>query len=305
VNIALARQPYFTRSARFGAGALAGLFMARLGLYKAPAARHGIARTRLRTRDFASSTLFHEGIERSPMVALSVVVPVKDEAENVAPLAREIVAALSGENAEIIFVDDGSLDSTVAELKALAGEIPALRIVQHGRNIGQSRALRTGVRAARSEIVVTLDGDGQNDPADIPNLLAILRDGEAEKVGMVSGVRRNRQDSFNKRVTSAIANSVRGWMLADHAVDSGCGLKVFKRELFLALPFFDNMHRFLIALVWREGYQVRFAEVNHRPREHGRSKYSARRRTLTGLVDMIGVRWLQRRFKGPAESKEL
>jgi dolichol-phosphate mannosyltransferase len=238
-------------------------------------------------------------------VALSVVVPVKDEEENVAPLAREIAAAV-GTDAEIIFVDDGSTDTTRDVLQSLKSEIPGLRILSHGRNIGQSRAVRTGVRAANASVVATLDGDGQNAPQDIPKLVRMLREAPADKrIGMVSGVRRTRMDNANKRFASGFANRFRRWMLKDGAVDSGCGLKAFYRDAFLALPYFDNMHRFVIALMQREGYVVLFADVEHRPRAHGVSKYNNLQRALVGLTDTFGVRWLQHRFKGAVDPKEL
>jgi dolichol-phosphate mannosyltransferase len=240
-------------------------------------------------------------------VSLSVIVPVKDEAENVGPLAREIAAAVAGEpSAEIIFVDDGSTDATAQALTALKAELPMLRVLQHGRNLGQSRAIRSAVRAARADIVVMLDGDGQNDPADIPKLVAILREGpDAPAIGLVSGVRLKRRDRFSRRLASRLANAVRNSLLHDGAADTGCGLKAFRREAFLALPYFDHIHRFLITLMLREGYEVRFVEVNHRPRLHGASKYSNFSRTMVGLVDLFGVRWLQLRFRGAAETKEI
>jgi dolichol-phosphate mannosyltransferase len=239
-------------------------------------------------------------------VSLSVVVPVKDEAGNVAPLANEIAAALKAErNYEIIFVDDGSNDATAAELLALKPALP-LRLLAHGRNLGQSRALRTGVRAARGELIVTLDGDGQNDPADIPKLLAVFR-AEAANPGfaMVAGERVKRRDTWQKRLASRLANRLRRFLLGDNASDTGCGLKVFKREAFLALPYFDHMHRYLITLMLREGYQLRFVPVSHRPRGTGRSKYGVWDRALVGVRDLLGVMWLKRRFRGPAETKEL
>lgn len=238
------------------------------------------------------------------MAALSVVVPVKDEAGNVAPLAREIAAAVKGEDAEIIFVDDGSSDGTERELLALKSEIPALRVVRHAQNRGQSRAVRTGVRAAHSDLVVTLDGDGQNDPADIPNLVAELRRGDAS-LGLVAGVRRKRRDTASKRIASRVGNAVRQWLLKDGATDSGCGLKAFRREAFLALPYFDHIHRFLITMMLREGYDVRYVTVNHRPRLAGQSKYNNLNRMLVGIDDLMGVRWLQRRHRGRTEAKEL
>jgi len=278
------------------------LFLEGLGLYKAP----GRAPERDAGRRPAG-TLFYDGIERnlSMAVALSVVVPVKDEAENVGPLAREIAAATQGEDVEIIFIDDGSTDGTGTTLKALKSEIPSLRVIQHGRNLGQSRGIRTGVRAARSDIIVTLDGDGQNDPADIPKLLAMMRTSDARNLGIVSGIRAKRQDTFSRRAASRFGNAVRQRLLNDGAIDTGCGLKVFRRDAFLALPYFDHIHRFIITLMIREGYDVRFVEVNHRPRTHGRSKYTNFGRLLVSASDILGVRWLQRRFKANAPSQEI
>ncbi|HEX3808357.1 MAG TPA: glycosyltransferase family 2 protein [Rhizomicrobium sp.] len=238
--------------------------------------------------------------------SLSVIVPVKDEAGNVGPLAREIAAAVAAEpSAEIIFVDDGSSDGTVAELAALKAAMPNLRVIQHNRNFGQSRAVRTGVRAARADIAVTLDGDGQNDPADIPKLIAILRADNTGRVGLVSGVRQHRKDEANKKWASGYANRFRRFMLKDNATDSGCGLKAFRRDMFLSLPYFDHMHRFLIALAMREGYEVRFVDVEHRPRGHGHSKYKNFHRAVVGFIDTFGVRWLQRRYRQGAQSKEI
>jgi dolichol-phosphate mannosyltransferase len=237
---------------------------------------------------------------------VSVVVPVKDEAGNVAPLAREIAAALTGETAyEIIFVDDGSRDATAAELLSLRPELK-LRILSHSRNLGQSRAMRTGVRAARSELVVTLDGDGQNDPADIPKLIARFRELESNpRFGMIAGERAKRKDSWAKRVASVLANGIRRALIGDTAKDTGCSLKAFKRETYLALPYFDHMHRYLIALMLREGYEVRFVQVGHRARGAGRSKYGVLDRLAVGISDVIGVMWLKRRFRGDADIKEL
>jgi dolichol-phosphate mannosyltransferase len=239
-------------------------------------------------------------------VALSVVVPVKDEAGNAAPLAREIAEALKGEaEFEIIFVDDGSSDSTSSELLALRGELP-LRILVHGRNLGQSRALRTGVRAARAELVVTLDGDGQNDPADIPKLIRAFQAQAAnDALAMIAGERVGRKDTWRKRSASRVANGIRRALLGDSANDSGCSLKLFRREAFLSLPYFDHMHRYLIALILREGYEVRFVPVSHRPRGAGRSKYGVWDRALVGIRDIMGVMWLKRRFRGKADIKEL
>jgi len=253
------------------------------------------------------ASLDYDGIERnfSMAVAISVVVPVKDEADNIAPLAREIAAALVGlGESEIIFVDDGSSDGTAGALKALKSELATLRIISHAENTGQSRAIRTGVRAARGEIVVTLDGDGQNDPADIPKLLAALQRGEAS-LGLVSGVRAKRMDTTSRRLASRAANAIRQGLLHDGAADAGCGLKAFKREAFLALPYFDHLHRFLITMMIREGYKVEFVPVNHRPRLHGQSKYTNFNRMMVGIADLMGVRWLQRRMRKLSGAKEL
>jgi glycosyltransferase involved in cell wall biosynthesis len=235
--------------------------------------------------------------------ALSVVVPVKDEAGNVAPLAREIAAALKGQDHEILFVDDGSTDGTAAALTALKGEIPQLRVLRHGRNLGQSRGIRTGVQAARGELIVTLDGDGQNDPADIPKLLAALK--AQPDVAMVSGIRVKRKDTASRRLASRLGNRFRSALLGDGATDTGCGLKVFRRDVFLDLPYFDHLHRFLIALVQREGWKVSYVPVNHRPRLTGASKYTNFGRLLVSAQDLLGVRWLQRRYRGRAETREL
>ena len=237
-------------------------------------------------------------------MTVSVVVPVKDEAENVAALAREIAAALSHESDyEILFVDDGSSDGTAKRLSELKNEIPNFRPLRHDRNLGQSRAIRTGVRAADGNIIVTLDGDGQNDPADIPALLKMLRADPA--LGMVSGVRVKRKDTASRRIASRLGNGLREALLRDGASDTGCGLKAFYRDAYLELPYFDHIHRYLIALVKREGWKVAFTPVNHRPRIAGRSKYTNLGRTLVSVHDMLGVRWLQRRHGGRTKVEEL
>jgi dolichol-phosphate mannosyltransferase len=236
-------------------------------------------------------------------VAISVVVPVKDEAGNVGPLAREIAAALEGRAHEIIFIDDGSSDGTAQALTGLKTDIPGLRVLRHGRNLGQSRGIRTGVQAAKGEIIVTLDGDGQNDPADIPKLLDAL---EADpSLGMVSGVRVKRKDTASRRLASRLGNGFRNLMLGDGASDTGCGLKAFRRQAFLDLPYFDHIHRFLIALVQREGWRVQYVPVNHRARLTGQSKYTNFGRLLVSVHDLLGVRWLQRRYRGRADIQEL
>ena len=280
------------------------------GLYKARAPRRQGPNSRRRNSGFASrpTSLLYDGIERniSMQVALSVVVPVKDEAENIAPLAREIASAIAGEtSAEIVFIDDGSTDATARMLLELKTSLPQLRVVQHGRNMGQSRGVRTGVRMARGDIIVVLDGDGQNDPADIPRLLAEFRKSDATRVGLVQGQRARREDSLKKKVASRLANRIRRWLLNDGATDVGCGLKAFRREAFLALPYFDHMHRYMVALMLREGFEVRFVEVNHRPRLHGSSKYGVWDRLAVGVTDLMGVRWLQRRYRGVVETQEL
>jgi glycosyltransferase involved in cell wall biosynthesis len=241
--------------------------------------------------------------------ALSVVVPVKDEAENAAPLAREIAQALrAAPPHEIIFVDDGSSDGTAGKLTALRGEIPQLRVLRHARNLGQSRAIRTGVMAARGDIIATLDGDGQNDPADLPKLLAALSANGGltnETLAMVSGVRVKRKDTASRRLASRLGNGFRNWLLKDGAADTGCGIKVFKRDAYLALPYFDHQHRFLIALMRREGHDVEFVPVGHRARMAGRSKYTNFGRMLVSITDLLGMRWLIRRHRGPAGTEEL
>jgi|SRR6516165_516470 dolichol-phosphate mannosyltransferase len=227
---------------------------------------------------------------------LSVVIPVKNEAENIAPLAGEIRAALDGlVEYEILFVDDGSNDATGAEVSRLAARMPQVRLLHHARNCGQSAAIRTGVRAARAACIATLDGDGQNDPADIPALWRLARQAPANPPLMIAGYRERRQDSWSKRLASGVANAVRGRLLRDRTPDTGCGLKLFPRSLFLDLPYFDHMHRFLPALVLREGGVVRSVPVNHRPRRQGLSKYGVLDRLGVGIVDLFGVMWLQRR----------
>ena len=235
------------------------------------------------------------------VTCLSVVVPVRNEQDNIAPLVREIMAALAGREYEIIYVDDGSTDATAQRLRELRAECPKLRIVHHAASCGQSTAVRTGVKVAKGDWVVTLDGDGQNDPADIPKMLAALQEG----VELVGGNRRHaRRDSWIKRISSIIANGVRSRMLRDSTPDTGCGLKLFRRDVFLDLPYFDHMHRFLPALVQRRGGRVISVPVNHRPRERGKSNYGTLDRLMVGIVDLFGVMWLLRRAKRPVMSEE-
>jgi dolichol-phosphate mannosyltransferase len=229
---------------------------------------------------------------------LSVVVPVCNEAENVEPLAREIDAALAGRAWEMIFVDDGSTDETSAVLRRLKAELPALRVLHHSFRSGQSAAVASGVRAARAAWIATLDGDGQNDPADIPKLLA-ERDVAANRdVQLFMGNRKaSRKDTAFRKLQSSIANGVRSSLLGDGTPDTGCGIKLFSREIFLELPRFDHMHRFLPALFMRHGARVISVPVSHRPRLRGSSKYGMLNRLWVGIVDICGVMWLRRRYK--------
>ena len=232
---------------------------------------------------------------------LSVVVPVRNEAENIGPLIEEIRAALDGKlEYEVIYVDDGSADDTVDRLEEMKHRFPRLRVVRHSTGCGQSAAIASGVRAARSDWVATLDGDGQNDPADIPQLISHQRSCKAD---LVCGHRRSRKDNWIKRASSRIANKVRGTLLRDNMPDTGCGLKLFRRETFLSLPHFDHMHRFLPALILRGGGKITHVEVNHRPRTRGCSNYGVHNRLWVGIVDMLGVMWLQRRIKIPVVSE--
>ena len=235
---------------------------------------------------------------------ISVVVPVYDEEGNVAALAREIARAFQGQAYEMIFVDDASRDATRRTLLALKPELPALRVLAHQTNAGQSRAVRTGVEAARGAIIVTLDGDGQNDPADAPRLVERLKAG-GPRLGLVGGLRLKRQDSWSKRLGSRIGNGVRRRLLRDDAIDTGCGLKAIWREAYLRFPYFDHMHRFLPALAKREGLQTAFVEVGHRPRGSGRSKYTNWRRLKASMGDLAGVVWLLSRARRPGAVEEV
>ncbi len=236
-------------------------------------------------------------------IDLSVVVPVHDESGNVVPLLDEIEAALKGVcQFEAVFVDDLSGDDTAEVLQRYAQSHPWLVVVRHRNNCGQSTAVRTGVREARGLLVATLDGDGQNDPIDIPALLARWRQLQAQGASapiMIAGWRAKRQDTWVRRLSSRVANRVRAGLLGDATPDTGCGLKLFVRADFLALPYFDHMHRFLPALVRREGGTVESVHVGHRPRGHGRSHYGIGNRLWVGLVDILGVMWLQRRARVP------
>jgi len=234
------------------------------------------------------------------MPQLSVVVPVHNERDNIVPLIEEIVAALQGRLAfEIVYVDDASRDDSLAVLGEARTRFAELRVLRHLSQCGQSTAVRNGVKAARGAWIATLDGDGQNDPADIPKLLAARDAGEAA-VKCYAGWRVDRRDDALKRVSSKVANAVRSRILRDATPDTGCGLKLFEREAFLELPYFDHMHRFLPALFQRAGWQVRSVPVNHRPRTRGTSKYGMWNRLWVGIVDLRGVGWLIRRARRTA-----
>ncbi|MBO6561490.1 MAG: glycosyltransferase family 2 protein [Nisaea sp.] len=238
---------------------------------------------------------------------LSVIVPVLNEADNLAPLISEIEAALEGVCAfEILYIDDASTDRTPGILKELKATRPHLRIIRHNRTCGQSAGLRNGVLAAHGELVATLDGDGQNDPADIPKLLEKYREAATgSQPVMVTGHRVNRRDTASKRWASKYANKLRRFLLKDDNPDTGCSLKLYARETFLRFPYFDHMHRFLPALAKRENCVVHVVPVNHRHRQHGQSKYSNLGRALVGIPDLLGVAWLLRRSPGRLEAKEI
>jgi dolichol-phosphate mannosyltransferase len=236
--------------------------------------------------------------------AVSVVVPVRNEAGNIAPLVAEIAAALDGQwRFEVVYVNDGSSDGTEGELKRLMASHPWLRRVRHKQSCGQSCAVRSGVAVARAPLVVTLDGDGQNDPAFIPAMLRALEAGGG-KVGLIAGQRIGRKSGGFKKLQSRIANAVRGAVLRDGTRDTGCGLKAFRRDAFLRLPYFDGLHRFLPALVRREGLTIGYVDVIDRPRGTGVSNYGLWDRLWVGIMDLAGVWWLIRRKKRVAEISE-
>jgi dolichol-phosphate mannosyltransferase len=238
-------------------------------------------------------------VVNAPAIGVTVVIPVYNEEEAIGELLEEVFAALDGlRDFEVVVVDDGSADGTHDVLaRARQRHGPRLRVLRHRARSGQSAAMRTGIMAAAYPWIATLDGDGQNDPADIPPLLAALREPGHAQAAMICGRRHRRQDSWLKRISSRIANGVRRRLLHDDTLDTGCGLKVFRRELFLRLPWFDHMHRFLPALARREGAAVVSQDVRHRPRTRGKSKYGVHNRLWVGIVDLIGVMWLQRRGK--------
>jgi len=229
---------------------------------------------------------------------LSVVVPVCNEVDNVAPLAHEVAAALRPRlTFELVFVDDGSTDGTAEAVRSVRGEVPEVRLLRHSRRHGQSAALHTGFRAARADWIATLDGDGQNDPADIARLVAV-RDARVPLepgLALITGQRTVRRDTWLRRVSSRVANGVRSRLLGDGTPDTGCGLKLMRRDVLLALPYFDHMHRFLPALFRRQGAALVAVPVSHRPRWQGESKYGVHDRLWVGIVDLCGVLWLNAR----------
>jgi len=231
------------------------------------------------------------------MPQLSVVVPVFNERDNIPPLLAEIAAALRGRaDFEIVYVDDASKDDSLDVLTRSKSQYPELRVIKHVAQSGQSTAIRNGVKAARGEWIATLDGDGQNDPADIPKLLA-MREESPWSIKLFAGWRVDRKDTASKRFGSRFANGLRRRLLRDDTPDTGCGIKLFERAAFLDLPYFDHMHRYLPALMQRAGWQVKSVPVNHRPRGAGTSKYNNLGRALVGIADLRGVAWLIRRSK--------
>lgn len=232
------------------------------------------------------------------MTQLSIVIPARNEADNIIGLVEAIDRALQPlAPFEIIVVDDCSTDGSVAALTARAETMPHLRLVRHDRSGGQSAAVHSGVLAARASIICTLDGDGQNPPEELPKLAAPILNDTTGRIGLVAGQRVGRQDTWSKKFASKFANALRGAILKDGTRDTGCGLKAFRREAFLALPYFNHMHRYLPALFARDGWEVAHVDVSHRAREAGRSNYSNLQRGLVGIIDMVGVAWLLRRRK--------
>jgi dolichol-phosphate mannosyltransferase len=236
---------------------------------------------------------------------VSIVVPVRNESDNIVPLIEEIAAALDGRwDYEIVYVNDGSADATAERLSAITAQRRNVRQIHHKTSSGQSAAVRTGVKAARGTIVATLDGDGQNDPKFLPELIMAIERGEG-RVGLAAGQRVGRKDTGFKKFQSRIANKVRSWVLNDGTRDTGCGLKAFRREVFLSLPYFDGLHRFLPALVRREGYDITYVDVTDRPRRSGVSNYGFFDRLWIGIIDLAGVWWLIRRKKSTPVAAEV
>lgn len=242
---------------------------------------------------------------RTTAPTVSIVVPVRNEANNIAPLIEEIAAALDGRwDYEIVYVDDGSTDATAERLTAIMAERDTVRQIRHEKSSGQSAAVRTGVRAARGVIVATLDGDGQNNPQFLPELIIAIEKGEG-RIGLAAGQRVGRKDTGFKKFQSRVANKVRSRVLSDGTRDTGCGLKAFRREVFLSLPYFDGLHRFLPALVRREGYDIAYVDVTDRPRRSGVSNYGFFDRLWIGIIDLAGVWWLIRRKRSTPVATEV
>ncbi|MGX1305376.1 dolichol-phosphate mannosyltransferase [Amorphus suaedae] len=236
---------------------------------------------------------------------VSVVIPAKDEAGNLPGLVTEIGTALSGRPFEVLVVDDGSTDETDRVLADMtASSAPWLRHIRHAESCGQSASIRTGVRYARGDVIVTIDGDGQNDPRFIPEMLAAMEAG-GDGVAMVAGERQGRKASWGKRYGSRAANGLRRTLLNDGTRDTGCGLKAIRREVFLELPYFDGWHRYLPALVKREGGGVRYVDVVDRERQFGASHYGLWDRAAVGILDLFGVWWLMRRRRRIQSPKEM
>lgn len=235
---------------------------------------------------------------------ISVVVPVHNETDNVDSLIAEIDQALNTQDAyEMIFVDDGSTDDTLQKLTQAMQTYPHLRVLQHRKSCGQSRAIHSGVTAAHYEWIATLDGDGQNDPADIPNLINALSEHNSDKLWMLAGFRHKRNDTGWRKFSSKFANSIRQSILHDETPDTGCGLKLFRKDKFLALPYFDHIHRFMPAMMQMTGGEVISVKVNHRARSHGQSKYGTLDRLMAGIIDLLGVVWLRKRHSLPIISE--
>jgi len=254
--------------------------------------------TRKASENYGFFAMAQQAPATSPRV--SIVAPVYNEEGGLDAMINEIACVFAGIDFEIIAVDDGSSDGSATTLEALRAVEPRLRILRHGGNAGKSRAVRTGVLAARAGVIVTLDGDGQNDPTAAAALIEKL----TGNVAMVAGERVGRYDGTSRKIASRLANGVRRRLLRDGCADTGCGLKVFRRDAFLRLPYFDNMHRYMPALMRREGFEVAFAPVNDRPRAHGRSKYTNLGRFLVGFLDLFGVMWLNARAKTPISIRE-
>ena len=239
------------------------------------------------------------------MTSVAIVIPMRNEADNVAPLVDGIMQACAQlDSFEIIIVDDGSDDDTAANTRTLQASNPNLRLLQHDRSGGQSSAVHSGVLSTDANLICTLDGDGQNPPWELPNLLAPLLADKTGAIGLVAGQRVARQDTLSKRLASRFANTLRGWLLNDGTRDTGCGLKAFRRDAFLRLPYFDHMHRYLPALFKRDGWQIVLVDVSHAHRMAGLSKYNNLQRGIVGIYDLIGVAWLIRRRKKATPLKD-